>query len=543
MKNLIVLLTIFWIGFTNVRAQENNFEVLKNLEIFELIYKNLDLYYVDAPASGKLIKDGIDAMLESLDPYTVYIPESRIEDFRFMTTGEYGGIGAIIQKMDDGVYISEPYENNPAQKAGLRAGDKLLKIEGKSLEGLSTSDVSTMLKGQKGTSIKVEFERNGEKMSTNITRDEIKIPDVPYTGMLDDEIGYVKLNSFTQTASGEVGKAIKDLRKQGMKKLIFDLRGNGGGLLVESVKIVNFFIDNGIEVVRTKGRIEQQNRVYTTQFETIDKDMPLVVLIDGNSASASEIVSGSLQDLDRAVIVGTQSYGKGLVQQTKDLKYNAKLKLTIAKYYTPSGRCIQKLDYAHRDDYGSVDEVPDSLINKFKTNNGREVIDGRGIEPDVHVDLEEFAGITATLIQNFFIFKYASKYFYEHESIPSAKEFKVTDEMYQDFVQYLSDKEYEYTTQSEKMLADLKKVAENEKYYEEAQAEYEALLKKLQPSKEKDLMKFKEQIIRILGNEIVSRYYYEVGRLEENLFNDRTIKEAISVLKDTERYQKILSGK
>ncbi|MEZ4936155.1 MAG: S41 family peptidase [Crocinitomicaceae bacterium] len=543
MKNIILLITILLIGNASIKAQENNFEVLKNLEIFELIYKNLDLYYVDAPSSGKLIKDGIDAMLETLDPYTVYIPESRIEDFRFMTTGEYGGIGAIIQKMDDGVYISEPYENNPAQKAGLRAGDKLLKIEGKSVEGLSTSDVSTMLKGQKGTTIKVEFERNGEKMSTSITRDEIKIPDVPYTGMLDDEIGYVKLNSFTQTASADVGKAIKDLKKQGMKKLIFDLRGNGGGLLVESVKIVNFFVENGIEVVRTKGRIEQQNRVYTTQFETIDSQMPIVVLIDGNSASASEIVSGSLQDLDRAVIVGTQSYGKGLVQQTKDLKYNAKLKLTIAKYYTPSGRCIQKLDYTHRDDLGSVDEVPDSLIQKFKTANGREVIDGRGIEPDIHVDLDEFAGITATLIQNFFIFKYATHYFYTHESIPPARDFKVSDEMYQDFVSYLSDKEYEYSTRSEKVLDDLKKVAENEQYFDEAKAEYEALLAKLKPSKEKDLLKFKDQIIRILGNEIVSRYYYEVGRIEENLFNDRTIKEAISVLKDTDRYKKLLSGK
>lgn len=543
MKYLITLLTFLFFGHLWGQAQENNFEVLKNLEIFELIYKNLDLYYVDAPASGKLVKDGIDAMLESLDPYTVYIPESRIEDFRFMTTGEYGGIGALIQRIDDDVYISEPYENNPAFESGLKAGDKLLKIEGKSVEGLSTSEVSTMLKGQKGTTIKVEFERQGEIKTTEITRAEIKIPDVPYQGMLTDDIGYLKLNSFTQTSSAEVGKAIKELKKQGMKKLIFDLRGNGGGLLIESVKIVNFFIENGVEVVRTKGRIERQNRVYSTQFETIDKEMPLVVLIDGNSASASEIVSGSLQDLDRAVIVGTRSFGKGLVQQTKDLKYNAKLKLTVAKYYTPSGRCIQKLDYAHRDDFGSVDEVPDSLIQKFKTKNGREVIDGRGIEPDVDVDLEEFAGITATLLQNNFIFKYATDYYYNNDSIPDAKSFEITDEMYQNFVNYLSDKEYKYSTRSEKMLDQLKKIAEDEKYFEEAKEEYEALLKKLQPSKERDLMKFKEQIIRILANEIVSRYYYQVGRVEENLSHDRTIKAAISVLNDSERYHKILSGK
>ncbi len=543
MKYILVFFSVFLLGLQKPKAQDNTFEVLKNLEIFELIYKNLDLFYVDAPATGKLIKDGIDAMLEKLDPYTVYIPESRIEDYRFMTTGEYGGVGALIQTIDDGVYISEPYENNPAHSSGLRAGDKLLKIEGKSVVGLSTSEVSTMLKGQKGTTIKVEYERNGSVKNTEITRAEIKIPDVPYVGMLDDEIGYLKLNSFTQTASAEVGKAIKDLQKQGMKKLIFDLRGNGGGLLVESVKIVNFFIDNGIEVVRTKGRIEKQNRVYTTQFETIDKNMPLVVLIDGNSASASEIVSGSLQDLDRAVIVGVRSFGKGLVQQTKDLKYNAKLKLTIAKYYTPSGRCIQKLDYSHRSDLGNVDEVPDSLIHKFKTKNGREVIDGRGIDPDIFVELDEFAGITATLIRNHFIFKYATKYRYEHESIAAAKDFKISDELYQDFINYLSDKEYEYGTRSEKILEDLKKVAEDEKYYEEAQAEYEALMKKLKPSKEKDLVKFKDQIIRILANEIVSRYYFQKGRVEENLFNDKTIKEAISVLKDTERYNKILSGK
>lgn len=544
MKHLFALFIALIISVQPLKAQEDsNFEVLKNLELFELIYKNLDLFYVDAPAAGKLIKEGIDAMLAELDPYTVYIPESRIEDYRFMTTGEYGGIGAIIQRMDDHVYISEPYEDNPAFKAGLKAGDKILKVEGKNVEGLSTSEVSTMLKGQKGTSIKVEFERNGEVKTTTITRDEIKVPDVPYKGMLNEEIGYLKLNSFTQTASAEVGKAIKELQGQGMKKLVFDLRGNGGGLLVESVKIVNFFIDNGIEVVRTKGRIQKQNRVYTTKFQTIDKNMPVVVLIDGNSASASEIVSGSLQDLDRAVIVGTRSFGKGLVQQTKDLKYNAKLKLTIAKYYTPSGRCIQKLDYSHRQDGESADEIPDSLIHKFQTKNGRTVKDGRGIEPDVKVDLPDFAGITATMIRNHFIFKYATKFYYVNDTIPPAKEFKITDEMYADFVKYLKDKEYDYSTRSEVLLEDLKEVAELEKYYDEAKEEYEALLKKLTPSKERDLMKFKDQIERLLANEIVSRYYHQKGRVEENLFNDETIKEAISVLSDMERYNSILQGK
>lgn len=365
-------------------AQTNSFETLKSLEIMDQIYEHLDLYFVDETKNGQLAKTGIDAMLKELDPYTVYYHESNIEDYRLMTTGQYGGIGALIRKMGDFSFIAEPYEGKPAQAAGLKAGDKIVSIDGKSMEKKTTEEVSDALKGPKGTTFDLVVERSGEgKKNFKITRDEIKLPDVPYFGMLQNKVGYVKLNSFTQTAAADVKSAIEKLQAQGMQELVLDLRGNGGGLLIEAVKIVNFFVAKNQVVVTTKGRVTEENRTYKTLEDPFAPNMPLVVLIDGGSASASEILAGSLQDLDRAVVIGETSFGKGLVQRTYDLKYGSKIKITIAKYYTPSGRCVQRLEYYDKENGQKPKEVADSLLKTFYTKNGRPVIDGRGIDPDI----------------------------------------------------------------------------------------------------------------------------------------------------------------
>lgn len=534
---LILPLFIFLTNYS-VGQENSSFEKYKNLELLELVYQNVDMYYVDDPKPGELMKTGIDAMLKSLDPYTVFYAESNIEDYRFMTTGQYGGIGSLIRKIDDHVVIAEPYENNPAHNAGLRAGDKILSVDGKSAVDMATSDVSKMLKGQKGTSIEVEVERFGEgKKKFTVTRDEIKLPDVPYSGMLDEKTGYVKLSSFTKTAHSEVLKAYQNLEKEGMKQFVLDLRGNGGGLLIEAVKIVNMFVKKGELVVYTKGKVAEKNHTYKTRMNPVDLDIPVVVLVDQNSASASEIVSGSLQDMDRAIVVGNTTFGKGLVQQTLDLKYNAKMKVTIAKYYTPSGRCIQKLDYAHE---GS--KISDSLIKKFKTANGREVIDARGVEPEFKVELPEMSRLSATLLINNFIFNYATEYHSKNESIAKPEEFHLTEEEYQDFVKFLSDKEYEYTTASQTLLERLKETAEREKYLESAQAEYDALLKKLTPSKEEDLKRFQKEIVALLEDEIITRYYHQNGRARLALKDDIYVKKAIEVLNNSDLYNSTLKN-
>ncbi len=524
-------------------AQSNGFEVIKDLELMDLIFQHLEMYYVDEPQPGKMGKTAIDAMLRELDPYTVYYHESNIEDYKLMTTGQYGGIGALIRKVDEYTVIAEPYEGNPAMKSGLRAGDKILSIDGRNMVGLESDDVSTALKGPKGTTIAVKVQReNGESETINVTRDEIKIPDVPYSGMMDAEIGYIKLNSFTQTASEEVKKAFGDLKNKGMNKLVLDLRGNGGGLLIEAVRIVNMFVPKGQTVVTTKGRLEEENRTYKTMDEPTDLEIPLVVLIDGGSASASEIVSGSLQDLDRAVIIGSTSFGKGLVQRTFDLKYGSKMKLTIAKYYTPSGRCVQRLEYYDRLEDESPKEIPDSLLKTFSTKNGREVLDGRGIEPDVAVELEPYSRLTATVFSNNLIFNYATQYFYTHETIPPAGEFRISDEEYRKFKEYVLQQDFTYSTASEDMLQKMKKTAEEEGYYEDLKSEYDALLAKVVPSKERDLEKFSDEIKVLLANEIVSRYYYQSGRAENAFLTDDYLERAEEVLKNSSEYNTILGN-
>jgi len=536
---------VFLVGLITIlsfqsRAQSNGFEVIKSMELMDLIYQHLEMYYVDEPQPGKISKVGIDAMLKELDPYTVYYHESNMEDYRMMTTGQYGGIGALIRKVGEFVYIAEPYEGNPAQKAGLKAGDKILAIDGKDMKSKPSDDVSSALKGPKGSTIQVKVLRNKEEVTVPITRDEIKIPDVPYSGMIDNSIGYIKLNSFTQTASSDVRTAFLDLQSKGMKELVLDLRGNGGGLLIEAVKIVNFFVKKGQVVVTTKGRVQEENRVYKTMEEPLDKNMPLVVLVDEGSASASEIVAGSLQDLDRAVIVGNTSYGKGLVQRTYDLKYGSKMKLTIAKYYTPSGRCVQKLEYYERPEGERPKEIPDSLIKVFKTVNGRDVIDGRGIEPDKKVDEKEYSRLTAMLVINNLIFNYATDYFYTHPTIDEAGKFSLSDADYDVFKLMAIKDTFDYSTASEEMLKKMRATAEEEGFYEDAKAEYDELMKKVVPSKERDLEKFKTEIKSILENEIVSRYYFQKGRAKDAFRGDDYLAEAQKVLKDQPLYNGIL---
>lgn len=522
-------------------AQSNGFEVVKNLELIDQIYEHLDKYYVDEPKPGSMSVAGIHAMLADLDPYTVFYPEADIEDYRLMTTGQYGGIGALIRKIGDFTYIAEPYEGNPAAKAGLMAGDKIISIDGRDMGHVDSDEVSNSLKGPKGTTIEIKVERgNGTTKTIKVTRDEIKLPDVPYSGMLSDEIGYIKLNSFTQTAAADVKSAFLQLKSEGMKGLVLDLRGNGGGLLIEAVKIVNMFVKKGQTVVTTKGRVAEENRVYQTLEEPLDLQIPLVVLIDGGSASASEIVSGSLQDLDRAVIVGETSFGKGLVQRTYDLKYGSKIKLTIAKYYTPSGRCVQRLEYFDREEGMKPSDVPDSLLKVFKTINGREVIDGRGIEPDVHVDVPEMSRLTATIYSNNLLFNYATDYARAHPEIASARDFHLSDAEYSDFKKYVLDADFSYSTASEEMLKRMKTTAEEEGYYEDSKSEYEALLQKVVPSKERDLDKFNAEIRMLLENEIVSRYYFQKGRAESAFNHDDILDEALEVLKNDTRYHTIL---
>jgi carboxyl-terminal processing protease len=542
MKNFILILAFLLLNISFTKAQSNSFETLKSLEIMDQIYEHLELYFVDETKNGQLAKTGIDAMLKELDPYTVYYHESNIEDYRLMTTGQYGGIGALIRQIGDFSYISEPYEGKPAQKAGLKAGDKILSIDGKTMEKKTTEEVSDALKGPKGTSFELVIERAGEgKKNFQITRDEIKLPDVPYFGMLRENVGYIKLNSFTPTAASDVKSAIEKLQAQGMKELVLDLRGNGGGLLIEAVKIVNFFVPKNQLVVTTKGRVQEENRTYKTLEEPFAPNMPLVVLIDGGSASASEIVAGSLQDLDRAVIMGETSFGKGLVQRTYDLKYGSKIKITIAKYYTPSGRCVQRLEYYDKENGQKPKEVADSLLKTFYTKNGRPVIDGRGIEPDLEVELTDLSRLSAMLLVKHHIFNFATQYTQQHPEIQAPTLFKLSSQDYADFKKFvLAQENFDYTTASEEALKKMKTTAEKEGYYQDIATDYEQMLIKVTPSKERDLDKFEQEIRELLEEEIMTRYYYQEGRAKHSLQTDPVVLKGIEILQAPSQYNTIL---
>jgi carboxyl-terminal processing protease len=535
------LLIIAGIGFFSFKAADNYFEISKNLELYASVFREINTYYVDEIDAGKLNKKAIDEMLRTLDPYTNFISESEAEDFRFQMTGQYGGVGSQIGQKDDYVVITDPYEGFPAQKADLRAGDIIINVEGKDIKGKSTSDVSKLLKGQPGTSIKLVVKRNGVEMQKSLTREEIKVKNVPYYGLINAETGYIKLTGFTQEAGKEVREALIELKKQNVKQLILDLRGNPGGLLNEAVNIVNVFVPQGQTVVFTKGKVSEWDKSYETSLGATDAKIPLVVLVSRGSASASEIVSGTIQDLDRGIVVGQRSFGKGLVQSTRPLNYNTQIKITTAKYYTPSGRCIQALDYSHKNEDGSVGAVPDSLKKEFKTKNGRKVYDGGGIDPDVKVELVPYSQLAQSLIMKQVIFDFATNYRNAHESISDAKTFALSAQDYEDFKKFVDSRDVDYSTQTEKELEELKKKAEQEKYFEAIKESYDTMKKQLKRDKLADLDKNKEEIVSLLDEEIVKRYFFQKGRLEASFAHDNEIKESLKLFADAGKFQQILA--
>jgi carboxyl-terminal processing protease len=544
MKKYIVIVCLCITSVCAFNFSQDYFEVSKNLDVFNTLYRELNIAYVDETKPGQLMKTGIEAMLASLDPYTNYYTENDIEDYRFMTTGEYGGIGALIQDVNNKITVTEPYETFAAFKAGLRAGDEITEVNGVNVVGKKTEEITTMLKGQAGTPIKLKFIRLGQTTisEVNLTREEIKVKAVPYYEMLNAEVGYIKLTSFTDNCSGEVKEALLKLKEKNCKSLIFDLRGNPGGLLNEAVNIVNLFVEKNNEVVSTRGKVKDWNKQYFSLYAPVDTQMPLVVLVDNNSASASEIVSGALQDLDRAVIMGQRSYGKGLVQQTRPLTYNAQLKVTVAKYYIPSGRCIQALDYTHKDEDGRVEKVPDSLITAFKTKNGRTIYDGAGILPDVKTEDVKYSNLLITLLNRNHIFTYVNYYILKHPEYNTASlNTAFSDNDYTDFINYLKDKDYKYKTQSDFALEDLKSDASNEKYYESIKAEYEALLSKMEANKKDDLMRFKPEIKQFIEEELASRFAFQKGRIETALKYDLEVIEAKKLLADKQKMSSILT--
>jgi carboxyl-terminal processing protease len=522
---------------------DDYFDISKNLEIFTSVFRQVNAYYVDETKPGELAKTGIDAMLKNLDPYTTYIPESEIEDYRFMTTGQYGGIGSLIRKKGDYIVISEPYEGFAAYKSGLLAGDTLLMVDGKSVKNKKTDEMSKILKGQPGTTITVVIKRDGKEIEKKITREEIKVKAVPYFGLIEDGVGYITLTSFTENCSKEISDALDSLKKNNnIKSLVLDLRGNPGGLLHESVNIANLFVDKGQEIVSTKGKVVEWQKSYKALNSPKDKDLPIIVLVNKGSASASEIVSGSLQDLDRAVIMGQRTFGKGLVQTTKNLTYNSKLKVTTAKYYVPSGRCIQALDYSHRNADGSVGKVADSLMKAFKTKAGRTVFDGGGIKPDISIKTIDASAIARTLESKLFIFDYAVQYRKKHPSIAPAKDFKISDLDYNEFLSFIQGKDYSYVTNTEKVFKELKKIIEEDQYMEAVKDEYKSLEQKVLHHEQEDLIAFKEDIKKIIEREIVTQYYYQKGKIQYALSNDLEVKKALELFKDETKFKAILAG-
>ncbi|MGB1646086.1 MAG: S41 family peptidase [Crocinitomicaceae bacterium] len=537
-----IIFFILFIHPSAVNGQSREFEILKNIELIDQIHEYLELYFVDEPQTGKISKVAIDAMLKELDPYTVFYHESNMEDYRLISAGEYGGIGALIRDVKGWVHVVEPYLNKPAHKSGLKAGDKILSIEGNTMKGKTVEEVSTALKGPKGSSINIKVQRGDETLVFNVIREQIKIADVPYSGMLKGDVGYVKLSSFTQTAFQSVQSEFQKLKADGMKYAILDLRNNGGGLLFEAVKIVNLFIPKGELVVYTKGRIEKENREFKTRDVPLFPDIPLVVLINENSASASEIVAGSLQDLDRAVVLGTQSFGKGLVQRTYDLKYGSKLKVTISKYYTPSGRCVQRLEYYDRNMDNAPVEISDSLIKTYKTKNGRDVIDGRGIVPDVEVVNKKYSELTKTLVLNDVLFEYVNQYVRTIDSIESPSVYTLGEENYQDFISYVNSlSDFQYTTMAEKKLSELKDLIKQDSTYQEVNDELRKIELGITADLSRDLMRYKMEIVPLLENEIVARFYFQKGKTEHSFSFSDLIKESVRILVSQNEYEKILN--
>lgn len=543
-SGMVILLTA--IAFWGFNDDKRNFEIVKNLDIFYSVFRELNTYYVDETDPGKLIKTGVDEMLLSLDPYTTFIPESEMEDFRFMTTGEYAGIGSLISKIGDFVVISEPYEGFPAQLAGLKAGDKILEINGKSMSKKSTAEVSAQLKGPANTALKLKIERPGTKkpIDLEIIRKGIQINAVPYFGMVDAQTGIIILNNFTQDCAREVEQAFLNLRDgQNAKRIILDLRGNPGGLLDEAVKIANLFVPRGSEIVSTRGKVKQWDKIYTATREPIDTVIPLAILISRGSASASEIVAGAIQDLDRGIVIGQRSFGKGLVQATRNLAFNTKLKVTTAKYYIPSGRCIQAVDYTHRSGDGAVGYVPDSLISEFKTRAGRKVYDGGGVSPDIKIEAEKYSNIVFALVSQQVMFEYATQFVLENASIAAPGKFSLEESTFNNFKKFVLDRpNFQYKSRSQELLRKLKETAQTEEYYKLAEKEFLALEGVLRLDVSKDLDLFSAQVKELLSLEIMRRYYYQKGAIVQGLSDDKELNSAIKALENPENYTGLLNG-
>lgn len=525
--------------------KDNRFEVSKNLDIFNALVKEVEMFYVDSVDVEKTVRRGINAMLSGLDPYTVYYPEQDMDELKIMTTGEYGGIGSYIrERKDGGVYIIEPFEGMPAALAGLKAGDRILAIDTVDTSNKTSSEVSELLKGVPNTKMVLKIQRPNEKKprEVELVRKQILVDQVTYYGVRGDGVGYIYLKGFTDKSAQEVKNALEDLKKNHqIKSLILDLRNNGGGLLESATQIVGMFVPKGKEVVSTKGKVSQWDRTYRTSNEPIDTVMPMAVLINGNSASAAEIVSGALQDMDRAVLVGQRSYGKGLVQSTRELPYEGRLKVTMSKYYIPSGRCIQQMDYSHRKADGSVAAIPDSLTSVFYTSKGRPVRDGGGVRPEFEIEEEEMPTIMYYLVTDFVLVDFVTDWAQKHKTIPSVEEFTVSDEDFEAFKNYAKEKNFTYDRQSEKILKNLKEVAQLEGYTDRDSTIFTELEARLTPNLDRDFDLYKDQIKKLLASEIVKRYYFQKGELLESLKDDEVLDKAIEVLSNPELYSKTLS--
>ncbi|MBO6056711.1 MAG: S41 family peptidase [Bacteroidales bacterium] len=549
MKHLKTLLILLVLTATTAVGQtkKNNFEIAKSIDIYNNVLRQLNMYYVDEIDPAELNESAINAMLEGLDPYTVFITESQIEDVKLMTTGEYGGIGSLIQYFEGKTQISEPYEGFPAAKAGLIPGDIFLEINDIDVTTKNSNEISELLKGTPGTTVKLKMQRPGEKEPyvKELKREKIKIDNIPYSTVFDNGIGYAILSQFTKDCARELKEVIIDMKKKHeLKGFILDLRGNGGGLLNEAVDIVNMFVPKNKLVVYQKGKVPENNYNHYTQHEPLDLDIPLVILVNEGSASASEIVSGSIQDFDRGVIVGQRTFGKGLVQNIFPMSYNTQIKVTVAHYYLPSNRCIQEIDYSKKKKGNVADTLAkaDTLGKVFHTANGRVVYEGHGIQPDVKIEPTMASTITMHLYAKNLFFKYANKFYREHKSIKSPKDFKITDAIYEDFMQFVKDEGFTFTSESENEIKNLEKIAKAEGYLEEIQPILDQVVATIEVEKTKDLIDNRKEIEEMLETEIVSRYYYQKGRIIAALDNDPELEKAFEVILNQEEYNDILKG-
>lgn len=543
-----VIVTGAAVLFIQATGADSYFEISKNLDIYATIFRELNTYYVDPIEPGKMVKTSIDGMLEELDPYTNYITESDMEEYQFQTTGKYGGIGANMRTKEGEIYIGDVYENSPAQKAGLHPGDGVISIDNHIVKGKTIEDLSVLLKGSPGSKVtlKIKDVYNGAVVDKIVTRGEIEVSSVPYAGLIgDNNVAFVKLTQFTPACSRLVRKALDSLRgvQPNLKGVVLDLRNNPGGLLDEAVNICNLFIDKGELVVSTKGKMKDWDKDFRTTATPWDLKIPVTILVNSSSASASEIVAGTLQDLDRGVVLGERSYGKGLVQTTRNLGYNAKLKLTTAKYYTPSGRCIQAIDYSHRNADGSVGSIPDSLKKLFKTKGGREVLSGGGVEPDVAIKDEPISRLSITLYTKNYLFDYATEYARKHPQSPNMLTFTLSDGEFNEFSKWLDNKDYSYKTETEEALDSLVAIAKREKYHDGAKNELSSVQSKLSHDKKQDLIKNQEEVRDLLENEIISRYYFLRGRIAQSLKSDDDVKMALGLINDSKKYDALLRPK